>query len=255
MRIRELAAWGLDDDCYRPEAFRGDVELACQLLADRTAYREVSAFVSPATDLLREQHRRIDLQTEMTGLDWSLGIVDLRQLLAFQRRVILSEPCSVPAADDWKGLIDLCFAQPKPVVCDAVQNGASVLLRSENPNMQFHFTGDLSRPIAIHTGSPFFEVAQYRNRWFLRDGYHRAYHCLAAGVVHLPSVIVHARTIGEVGAVHPWFFPEDVLFSDKPPRVHDFLEDALVLEYNRSPLSKTLRITVEESYHLQGENV
>jgi hypothetical protein len=36
-------------------------------------------------------------------------------------------------------------------------------------------------------------------------------------------------------------------------RVIDFLDDALVIEYNRSPLVKTLRITVEESYSLQGE--
>jgi len=64
---------------------------------------------------------------------------------------------------------------------------------------------------------------------------------------------VRVRTIKELGAVRPWFFPEEVLFSAIPPRAIDFLDDGLVIEYHRSPLIKTLRITVEETYSLQGE--
>jgi len=55
--------------------------------------------------------------------------------------------------------------------------------------------------------------------------------------------------------IQPWFFPEDVLYSAEPPRVIDFLDDAPVLEYKRSPLIKTLRITVEETYTSQGEDL
>jgi hypothetical protein len=193
----------------------------------------------------------------MAGLDWFLGVVDLRLLLAFQRRIALdleAQGDSVPGVDDWVGLMDLCFGKQRPVVCDAVRSDASVVFRSVNPNLHFRFTDDGSHPIAIHSGSPFFEVAQYCDRWFLRDGYHRAFLCLQARVFHLPAVIVRARTLEELGAVHPWFFPEEVLFSTAPPRVIDFLDDALVIEYHRSPLIKALRITVEETYTLRGEN-
>jgi hypothetical protein len=86
-----------------------------------------------------------------------------------------------------------------------------------------------------------------RGRWFLRDGYHRAYSLLQAGVYEVPAIIVQARTIEELGATHPWFFPEEILFSETPPRVCDFLDDDLVFEYNRPPLIKTLRITMEET--------
>ena len=48
---------------------------------------------------------------------------------------------------------------------------------------------------------------------------------------------------------------EEVLFSVAPPRIIDFLDDALVIEYHRSPLIKTLRITVEETYTFQGESL
>jgi hypothetical protein len=194
----------------------------------------------------------------MVGLDWFLSVVDLRLLLAFQRRIIFDPEAPkppIPAADDWSGLMNLCFGEPKPVVCDAVRNHTSVLLRSTNPNLNFRITDDSSLPIAIHSGSPFFEVAQYCNRWFLRDGYHRAFWCLQAGVFRLPAVVVRARTLEELGAARPWFFPEETLLSSSPPRVVDFLNDELVIEYHRSPLIKTLRITVEETYTLRGENL
>jgi hypothetical protein len=61
-----------------------------------------------------------------------------------------------------------------------------------------------------------------------------------AGRFHLPAVIVRAGTVEELGAVSPWFFPEEVLLSSLPSRVIDFLDDALVLENSRSPLIKTL---------------
>lgn len=261
MRVRELAAWGLDQDEYRPASYRGNPDSARALVSKRQANEPepalVECSVSGLQDRFAEQELRSDLRREMAGLDWFLGVIDLRLLLAFQRRIILDSETHedpVPAADSWERLMDFCFAKPAPVLCDAVRGDASVLLRSTNPNLHFRITDDSSLPISIHAGSPFFEVAQYRNRWFLRDGYHRAFRCLQAGVHHLPAVIVRARTLEELGAVHPWFFSEDVLLSALPPRVIDFLNDALVIEYHRSPLIKTVRITVEETYTLQGDN-
>jgi hypothetical protein len=261
IRIRELAAWGLDQDEHRPGDWHGDVNAARASLARKEPYELKSAVLdstnSWAQDRFAEQAERADLRSEMAGLDWSLGAVDIRNLLAFQRRIgFNSEPqdAPVPAADDWGGLMDLCFGNPKPIACDTVRSDASLLLRSVNPNLQFRFTDDRLHPVALHTASPFFEVAQYRDRWFLRDGYHRAFRCMQAKVFLLPAVIVRARTLAELGAVHPWFFSEKILFSSRPPLAIDFLDDALVIEYHRSPLIKTLRITVEETYSLQGEN-
>ena len=262
MRIRELAAWGLDNDEYRPADCLGNPDIAHSLVTNRAPFELRSALVESSDyglqELFAEQEARADLQAEVAGLDWFLGIVDLRLLLAFQRRIVIDSDaanCPMPASDDWVGLMDLSFNTPKPILCDAVRSDTSVVFRSANSNSHFRFTGDSSNPIAIHPGSPFFEVAQYRDRWFLRDGYHRAFRCLQAGISHLPAVIVRARTLEELGVVRPWFFPEEVLFSAAPPRAIDFLNDALVIEYHRSPLRKTLRITVEETYTLQGENL
>jgi hypothetical protein len=155
----------------------------------------------------------------------------------------------VPAADDWPALVALAFGPRIPIAYRMIASDASeMLLQSENPNLQIRPCKEgVHTPFQIHGGSPFFEVAEYRGRWFLRDGYHRAYQLLRANIVHFPAVIIRARTLAELGPVQPWFFSEDALFSSHPPRLTDFLDDNLIIEYSRPRLLKTLRVTIEES--------
>lgn len=63
----------------------------------------------------------------------------------------------------------------------------------------------------------------------------------------MPAVVIRTRTLEELGATEPWFFHEDQLFSDRPPRVMDFLDESLVLCYERAALRKVIRIRIEES--------
>jgi len=249
VRIRELAGWGFDSYEYRPEA---------QQAPDITPepYRQSNPVLAAEAEALREMFlshaKRADLLTEMSGLSWSLGIIDLRSLIAFQRRLSfntrITQPV-IPTAHDWPALVALSFGPPNPIEHEAVHDPSSdtIILRSDNPNLHLRVTNDPIHPLTVHAGSPFFEVARFRNRWFLRDGYHRAYALLKANVFEIPAVIVEAATIEELGANQPWFFPEKVLFSKTPPRVADFLNEGLVLEYYRPPLIKTVRIKMEET--------
>jgi len=258
VQVRELVAWGVDDNDYRPQLDAGAavIERARRAVGARDTYAPADPVHTdwPASfaDLLGTQIHRSDLQSEMHGLDWSAGVVDLRCLLAFQRRLIFDEHFpqpEVPASEDWAGLIALAFGPPVPIAYSTrAANTSELVLQSENPNLQIrpsisgnHVSFD------IHGGSPFFEVAEYRGRWFLRDGYHRAYQLLRANIAYFPAVIIHARTLAELGPVQPWFFSEDALFSSHPPRLIDFLDDDLVIEYSRPRLLKTLRVTIEES--------
>jgi hypothetical protein len=257
IRTVELMAWDLDDYAFRPRSLdTRQLGHARALLSARMA----PGCANPVCEEQTRRHRqtldrhlcRTDLQTEMRGLKWSLGIVDLRPLLAFQRR--LSFPAgapqlSAPAAEDWEALCQFSFAPPHPVACAMLhdRHRRTITLTSANPNLHLRVGSDPSALLAAHPGSPFFEVAHYRGRWFLRDGYHRAYTLLRAGVFLLPAVIIHARTLEEVGAVHPWFFSEAILFSQHPPLVSDFLDPRLTLEYSRPATLTTLRITMEES--------
>jgi len=260
VHIRELAAWGLDDYEYRPPAPDPEkLRHATHLVAEREGFEQANVVLAAETEELSEelavQARRPDLLAEMAGLSWSLGVVDLRPLIAFQRRLsfhpeIPQSP--MPAAQDWPALLALAFGSAKPIECETTHNRSAQTLtvQSANPNLHFRITDNLAAPIAIHTGGPFFEVASFRGRWFLRDGYHRAFALLNAGVFEIPAVIVFATTIEELGAAQPWFFSEDILLSQTPPCLVDFLDSDRVIEYGRPPLIKTLRITMQESLTL-----
>jgi hypothetical protein len=257
IRTIELVAWDFDAYKLRPESFDHTKPVkARDLVFQRRLDHCSNAFCEEETRLLRDtldtQLSRHDLHVEMRGLDWSLGVVDLRRLLAFQRRLSFDSTLpamTVPSPGDWGGLSEIAFASPNPVVCDVIHNSEkkTVTLQSSNPNVQLRVTQDPAMPVAVYAGSPFFEVAQYAGRWFLRDGYHRAYNLLRAGIFRLPAVIVRARTLEELGAVQPQFFSEAILLSEHPPFVSDFLNGALTIEYERRPIIKTLRITMEES--------
>jgi hypothetical protein len=258
IRTIELIAWGFDEYESRPKSFdRKKAVQARDLVAQRSMDYSPSALCEEETlllrDILAQQQSRLDLHGEMTGLDWSLGVVDLRRLLAFQRRLSFDSTLramTTPSRHDWDSLIEIAFASPNPVVCDVIYDTEkkTVTLQSSNPNVQLKVTHDPAAPVAVYAGSPFFEVAEYAGRWFLRDGYHRAYNLLRAGVFRLPAVIVHTRTLEELGAVQPRFFSEAILLSEHPPFVTDFLDKSLTIEYNRNPIIKTLRITMEESF-------
>jgi hypothetical protein len=253
----ELIAWDLDQYQFRPETFECNKlvkarELVARRLKDHSSSALCEEEIRRLRDTIDRQQARPDLHAEMQGLDWSLGIVDLRHLLAFQRRLSFHPkvPLShAPRQSDWGSLFKFSFASPASVICDVVHDAhtKTVTLQSSNPNLHLRVGTDHALPVAVHAGSPFFEVAEYAGRWFLRDGYHRAYHLLQAGVFQLPAVIVRARTLEELGAVHPWFFPEAILLSEHPPFISDFLDERLTIEYDRPPTITTLRITMEES--------
>ena len=258
VKIRELTAWGLDDYEYRPKALDSEkLGEASRRVLSRAPFEQSSVLLKAADpallNLLAPHTQRSDLLAEMSGLSWSLGIIDLRSLIAFQRRLSFrpdAPPLAIPAARNWPSLLDLAFGIAKPVEYELTHNRATrtLILRSSNPNLHIATTNDVASPLSIRTAGPFFEVARFRNRWFLRDGYHRAYALLRAKVYEVPAVIILTSTLEELGASQPWFFPEEILFSSSPPRLTDFLEDDLVIEYARPALIKTLRITMEESF-------
>ena len=257
IRTIELAAWGLDSYEFRPSDFDHEKAASSQkLITQQPPYEANDALCADESTLLRDlldlERSRADLHAEMLGLEWSLGVVDLRRLLAFQRRLSFPPNFVLQSAahpQDWPALVKIAFAPPHPLVYDLVQDTSSYSLHlySTNPNLHVRVTGDPAAPVMVHAGSPFFEVARYRDRWFLRDGYHRAYTLLQAGICKVPSVIVYARSFAELGADQPRFFPESVLFSPHPPRVTDFLDDALIVEYSRPRTRTNIRLTIEES--------
>src|SRR5271163_115927 len=121
VNVRELIAWGLDADPYRDAGTGlGQKELARQVeqaqrgLTHREHYSTCPALLANEAEgiehLFTAPALRDDLQEEYEGLKWTLGVVDLRRLLAFQRRLVFSpaqHSSPTPQQDDWPGLVSL----------------------------------------------------------------------------------------------------------------------------------------------------
>jgi hypothetical protein len=268
--VHELIAWGLDEYEYRYSGahlsegqFAAISDQAARTLSEQSSDDSSEVLLKEETrkiqHLLAAHSQRVELRHEYEGLEWTLGVVDLRHVLAFQRRLVFDpefELSPVPKQEDWPALVSFSLGSARSVAYSMVSRktddrGVEFCLQSNNPDLQLRpvvgAQPDEARPFSLYGGSPFFEVAEFRQRWFLRDGYHRAYRLLRAGVHRVPAVVIHARTMDEVGATQPWFFNEEPLFSSRPPRVVDFLDDDLVLRYQRQRFRKTIRIRIEES--------
>jgi hypothetical protein len=268
--IHELLAWELDEYLYRRSEtdlsdgqFSEKIKRAKQKLTERGGYEPNRVLLDEEAERIRHllavQTQREDLRNEYDGLEWEAGVIDLRHLLAFQRRLVFDPKLKlsqVPTQADWPGLLALSFGPArstdyKMTFCEGDGRSAVFNLQSDNPDLQLRpvlgTQVPVSSPFSLYGGCPFFEVAEFRGRWFLRDGYHRAYHLLRAGIYHLPAVVIRARTIDEVGATQPWFFSEEQLFSSHPPHVVDFLDDDLILRYRRLRFKKTIQISIEET--------
>jgi len=210
LRIHELAGWGFDSEADRTLLDASAIQLAAQkadaFLRGRTPYEPVSPcmnqWYSRVQMLLAVRADSVARSGEFDGFDWKPAVVDLGRLVAFQRRLGFDEEsrAAIPDPEDIEALLDLTL----PCV-----------------------------PLRPGDSSPYMEVALYRGRWFLRDGYHRSYCLLRHGINWVPAVVLRVRTIEELGAIGHKFFSEDILFSAKPPMVCDFRNKELTLRYFR----------------------
>jgi hypothetical protein len=208
LKIRELTAWGFDHPVDRglraEEQLRNAAFRAQRRMAARSPYPADSPLSVEETEelasVLAARKDTVASSGEFDGLTWELSIVDLRKLIAFQRRIRFDLPDS-----------------------RRIHRGA----RSQQ-------LLDLALPLHARSSSPYMEVASYRGRWFLRDGYHRSFRLLKQGVWLVPCVVVYAETLAQMGAVGSRFFSQEVLFSEHPPMVTDFLEEEVTVGYCRA---------------------
>ena len=247
VEVVELAAWGFDASVHRP-AEHVSAPLPAVRAAGPASLEGDTWALQP---LLAAVLARRDLHEEFAGQQPSIQVVDLRELIAFQRRLVLDplRPApAVPRQDDWPALLALAFGPPRATEHVWVDERT---VNSPNPDLQLRPAADGG--LILHGGSPFLEVALLGGRAFLRDGYHRAYRLLAAGVWAVPAVVFQAETLDEVFPAAPWFFPATVLERPDAPRVRDFHDVTLTVRYSRPRSRRTLQLSLQQLSQLQQE--
>lgn len=261
---RELAGWGFPAQTDRGSLASESLEDAARKARVRLEARRQYQGESPVcieetrnlSDALANRSAAVAASGEFDGLNWQLAIVDLRKLIAFQRQIRFAsyDGLQIEPMPNWQHLLDLGLPLQRTLPHYAVSansDGMSLTIRSECPNLTVRFAHGAdssleSVQLVAHSGSPYFEVASYRDRWFLRDGYHRSFLLLQQGIYQIPSVVVKARTLAELGAIGYRFFSEEILFCERPPMVSDFLDKEMVVRFSGPTQEKFIQISIQE---------
>lgn len=168
---------------------------------------------------------------------WRVALVDLARIVAFQptvftdsaaERVVGVSPTDLDALANVSLPLEL---HPElNVQLDEARN--QFLLVSRNPNLRLagHFAGQLqpNSPPAfgfMATIFPsFLQVAGYRGRYVLRDGYHRSMGLLSIGATMVPAFV---RDFDAIQQLVPGIgmLPHEAFLGDRPPRIADYADD------------------------------
>jgi hypothetical protein len=277
--MRALLGWFDEHEAVVSQLGRmpGPGEDSSQVHARAVQYRERVATrsvyapedpVVPAVDgsILSEIETRMDVKSAFAGMNWKPAFVDLRRVLSFQKLVQVPEDDSPPppAADDLRGLYELCLPtnQPQPPVGAFTDpDGKGFTVSSLNPNLRIggaNVSAALlprgpglppmkaqALTIFVFMGASYLQVVRYRDRCFIRDGYHRATKLLRANVNVVPCVLIEAKSFEEVGALANAFSYE-TLFGPRPPRLVDFWNDEVAGDVPQLAIRKVVRVRGDE---------
>jgi hypothetical protein len=277
---RALLAWLSDDEAkhvllgHTPGPADDQASLMTKVAGARSAlalrppYEPQPAIVPLDDPRIGEAQTRPDLKAEFWGMSWTVGLVDLREVLTFQK-IVSTEGLDArveAAASDSGALFELCLPTVRPKYPTAnfkEHDGKTFTISSLNPNLrivgadaqELQVSPDPSIPpramraivMVLSMGSPYLQIARWAGRTFVRDGHHRAVGLLARGVHIVPAVIIDARSWKEVvGDAEAGALPYDVLFGTRPPRLADFWDETLAADGLQPAVRKVIRIRGEE---------
>lgn len=186
-----------------------------------------------------------------------IRIVDLRRVCAAQPHVLVEDAkrrVEGIAAGDVLALARVTLPVPKreqfPVTFDPLKN--TWLLASPNPNLRV--LGNFSTSVgpgfagfgfAVGLQQSYMQVAGVDGRYFLRDGYHRAYGLVAAGITHAPALVKDFNTLEEA-QMPPGLLPQSAYLGERPPLLVDYLDDSVAVDTNIPSTTKMIVIQALE---------
>ncbi len=247
---RSLSEW---EQIRRHVAARQPIEIEDPTIELPSSYaRRVGEFTN-----------RADVQQTFAPLDWSVVAIDLsKPILTYQTLVHTDDAVQrVSAVDieDPDALFDACLPEAERVELpggfDPSQNAFTI--SSLNPNLRIASFEVVETPLpqgltkrivgfSLSLGGSHVQICEYRNRWMIRDGYHRLYGLMERGATIVPCVLIKARSFEETGAGRPGFFGFEILYSDRPPLLSDFHDPRFSLEVTTPAVRKVVRVRAEE---------
>jgi hypothetical protein len=238
---RALVAWMEEADRQRLD--RGDATAAYPdygaALSERPELDQAGVLAALPGDLAEHAAavRASEGAARMLREGWEISLItDLRRVAAAQSYVTCEASpgdAPVPAAGDRLAVARLALplAGPAPTIVQQLSEPDQTwTISSPNPNLRISgaFGGEVSPGVHgfgfLFSEMPsYLSVADVDGRLVLRDGYHRAYRLIAAGIVQVPAFVRRLHR-GEP-LLRGGVLSESTYLSPRAPTLADFDDD------------------------------
>jgi len=240
-RARGLVAWLSAEEVQRLSGHGADalaVQRARNGLRRRAGEPDQSGLIAPWPASLGA-YAELLLASEagraMVAEGWELGVVtDLRRVVAAQPTVFVdsgeAEVVALDANDpEAVARLALPLSEPSAQVTARFDEATETwVISSRNPNLRISgtFGGEVQPNVLgfgflVRVRPSFMSVAEVQGRYILRDGYHRAYRLLGAGVLAVPAFV--RRFVDEdESPFRTGMLPREVYCGDRPPTLADY---------------------------------
>jgi hypothetical protein len=208
---------------------------------------------------------RPEVAANFAGMAWRPAYVDLRRVISFQKIIHVDGLDErLAGVQDDQRLLELCIPSvqlPPPQGAFTDSDSKGFTISSFNPNLRIaggQLTEALVSPapnmppvrmqavtLLVHMGTSYLQIVRYRDRSFIRDGYHRAAGLLKLGINKVPCIFIEANSFEQVGAA-AGAFTYETLYGDRPPLVQDFWNDDVSRDVSQLAVKKVIRIRGEE---------
>jgi hypothetical protein len=164
---------------------------------------------------------------------WRIALVDLRRVCAVQPTIFTDVELPDVDPDDLESIARVTLRLPSPQQFRARYDDANRTwtVPVESPNLrisrQFQTElepGEIGFGFAVRLSSSYLRVARLRDRYLMRDGYHRALALLGRGINVVPALVGEFVTPREL-QLGRGMLPSEIWTGSRPPLLPDFLDD------------------------------
>jgi hypothetical protein len=238
----------------------GRARAAREAVAARNLFAPAVDAVHEPTEALRhygDTLRQDPGVAQFVGQGWRVATVDVRRATPLHPMVFLDGArARVDAvdADDLISLATVSLPTPTPLDLPVQHDPLTNTFTVSSPNPNLRILGSSAGRSSLGTRGfvfqvgvtpSFVKVAQVRDRLILCDGHHRVLAFLRAGISTIPALVRTVASLDELGISADMFSP-DVLLSDRPPTMLDYLDDSVSAEVRRPPTNKVIVVQALE---------
>jgi hypothetical protein len=183
-----------------------------------------------------------------------IAIVDLRRLCAAQPMVFTdTELPDEIAPDDLEALADVTLRPPAAIEVPADYNKErhAWILTPPNPNFRLFEEyqtsvgpGTIALGFSLRHFGSFLQAVRYRDRYILRDGYHRAVALLERGISVVPALVKEFDSIDRHFRKN--MLPSEAYLGRHAPLLPDYLDDDVSAGVDLPSMRRLIMIQAQE---------